>query len=139
MQYYVQKCDGRNSLIWIIIAYGYVLLTQLASIFLAFRTRKVKVKVLNDSKYIALIIYITSVIVTVMIIGAVTLDNYINADAAVFSGLILTFTTVVLTLVFVPKVCVRQWTHSQAPTLWNVNIKACRCREPGFFSYEKRQ
>ena len=133
MQYYVQKCDGRNSLIWIIIAYGYVLLTQLASIFLAFRTRKVKVKVLNDSKYIALIIYITSVIVTVMIIGAVTLDNYINADAAVFSGLILTFTTVVLTLVFVPKVCVRQWTHSQAPTLWNVNIKACRCGEPGIF------
>ena len=108
VQYYVQKCDGRNSLIWIIIAYGYILLTQLASIFLAFRTRKVKVKVLNDSKYIALIIYITSVIVTVMIIGAVTLDNYINADAAVFSGLILTFTTVVLTLVFVPKVCVRQ-------------------------------
>ena len=129
----MQKCDGRNSLIWIIIAYGYVLLTQLASIFLAFRTRKVKVKVLNDSKYIALIIYITSVIVTVMIIGAVTLDNYINADAAVFSGLILTFTTVVLTLVFVPKVCVRQWTHSQAPTLWNVNIEACRCGEPGIF------
>ena len=101
----MQKCDGRNSLIWIIIAYGYILLTQLVSIFLAFRTRKVKVKVLNDSKYIALIIYITSVIVTVMIIGAVILDDYINADAAVFSGLIMAFTTVVLSLVFVPKVC----------------------------------
>ena len=105
MQYFVQKCEGRNSLIWIIIAYGYVLLTQIVSIFLAFRTRKVKVKVLNDSKFIALIIYITSVIVTIMIIGAVTLDDFINIDAAVFSGLFLAFTTVVLTLVFVPKVC----------------------------------
>ena len=105
VEYFIQKCDGRNSLIWIIIAYGYILITQIAAVFLAFRTRKVKVKALNDSKYIALIIYITSVIITIMIICAITLDNYINADAGVFAGLIMVFATIVLVLVFIPKVC----------------------------------
>ena len=54
---------------------------------------------------IALIIYITPVVTTGILIGAVTLNDFINADAAVFSGLLMVFTTLVLGFTFIPKVC----------------------------------
>ena len=61
-------------------------------------------KALNDAKYIAIIIYLTTVILTMMIIGAITLEDFINADAGVFGGGLIVFTTAVLVLIFIPKV-----------------------------------
>ncbi len=104
VEYYVLTCNGNNSILWIIVLYAYLLLTQLSGVFFAFRTRKVQVKALNDSKQLSLIIYISSVIVTVMIIGAVALADFLNADAALFGAGLMVFTTVVLGLVFIPKV-----------------------------------
>ena len=97
-------CYGRNSHIWSISAFAYVLLTQFVSLFLAPPIRKMKVMG-NNHKTIALIIYITPVVTTGILIGAVTLNDFINADAAVFSGLLMVFTTVVLGFTFIPKVC----------------------------------
>lgn len=76
----------------------------MVAVILAFRTRKVNIKALNDSKYLTIIIYISSVIIALMLISAVLLERYLNIDAAVFGGLILLFTTVVLGLTFIPKV-----------------------------------
>jgi gamma-aminobutyric acid type B receptor len=73
-------------------------------VFLAFQTRKVAIKALNDSKYVAMIIYLSTVIVTMMIVFTVTLDEFLNADGAVFGGLIYIFTTIILTILFIPKV-----------------------------------
>ena len=72
--------------------------------FLAFQTRNVVIKALNDSKYAAIIIYLSTVIVTMMIIFTVPLDGFLNADGAVFGGLIYIFTTIILTILFIPKV-----------------------------------
>ena len=72
--------------------------------FLAFRTRKVKIKALNDAKYVALIIYMTTVVAIVMIACAVLLNDRLNADGAVFGGLFYIFATIVLTVLFIPKV-----------------------------------
>ena len=91
-------------MIWIIVLYLYILLTQLIAVFLAFRTRKVEIKVLNDAKYVAFIIYLTSFIIVIMIICAVLLSNYLNADGAVFGGLLYIFITTVLSVLFIPKV-----------------------------------
>lgn len=76
----------------------------MVAVILAFRTRKVSIKALNDSKYLTIIIYTSSVIIALMLVGAVLLDKYLNSDAAVFGGLIMLFTTVVLGLTFIPKV-----------------------------------
>ena len=97
-------CYGRNSHIWIISAFAYVLLTQFVSLFLAASIKKLKVKYM-DYKEIALIIYIIPVVTTGLLVGSVTLNDFISADAAVFSGLLMVFTTVVLGLTFIPKVC----------------------------------
>ena len=97
-------CQGPGDLIWIIVLYAYILLTQLFSVILAFKTRKVEIEILNDAKYVALIIYITSIILVIMIVCAILLSNYLNADGAVFGALLHIFTTTVLMIVFIPKV-----------------------------------
>jgi gamma-aminobutyric acid type B receptor len=104
--HYNLVCDGKRSLIWIIIIFAYILAAQLVAVYLAFRTRKVKIKALNDAKYLAFIIYITTFIITSMIIGAVSLRNFLNADAAVFSTGLFLFTTSILALLFVPKMVI---------------------------------
>ena len=97
-------CEGPRDLYWISINFAYIILTQFFSIFLAFQTRKVVIKALNDAKYVAVIIYLSSVIITMMIIFAVTLNQYLNADGAVFGCLIYIFATTILTILFIPKV-----------------------------------
>lgn len=97
-------CDGPKSIFWIVAFFAYILITQLISMFLAFRTRKVKIKALNDAKYVALIIYMTTVVAIVMIACAVLLNDRLNADGAVFGGLFYIFATIVLTVLFIPKV-----------------------------------
>ena len=104
MEHYNLVCEGKKSIIWIALLLSYSLLTQIAAVYLAFRTRKVKIVALNDAKYLAFIIYISSVILTGMMIAAVGLRNYLNADAAVFSTGLFLFTSCILGLLFVPKV-----------------------------------
>ena len=74
------------------------------AILLAFLTRKVKVKGLDDSKYIAAIIYITSIVLAVIFISSYTLKEFVNVFAAVISAGILVASSCVLALVFIPKV-----------------------------------
>ena len=51
---------------------------QLVGILLAFLTRKVKLRGLRDSKYIAAIIYISSVTFVVMVLINFTLEEFVN-------------------------------------------------------------
>lgn len=97
-------CEGPMAIIWILVNYGAVVLTQVVAVILAFRTRKVTIKALNDSKYLAIIIYTSTVIIAVMVASAVIFEKYLNADGAIFGGLLIIFTTVVLGLTFIPKV-----------------------------------
>ena len=86
------------------VLYGYKGLLQLIALLLAFRTRKVKVKGLDDSKYIAAAIYITSIVLAVTTVSTYTLMDYVNAYPAVVGLGFLLGTTMILGLVFVPRV-----------------------------------
>ena len=77
---------------------------QAIGVFLAFNIRKVKIKGLNDSKEISVILYITTVIVGIVILVTFVFGDYINVDAGTYGLGITTATTVVLTFIFVPKV-----------------------------------
>ncbi len=79
---------------------------QVIALVLAFFIRKVKVKGLDDSKYIAAAIYITSIVLAVIIVLTYSLKGFINVFAVVFSTGFLTGTTVILLLVFVPLVSI---------------------------------
>ena len=80
------------------------MLLQIISIVLAFSIRKVKVQGLNDSKYIAAAIYVTSIVLAVIIVATYSLKDVINGFAALFCTGFLVGTTAILVLVFVPLV-----------------------------------
>ena len=88
------------------VLYGYKGLLQAIALLLAFRIRKVKVKGLDDSMYIAASIYVTSIVLAVIIVSTYTLRDYVNAYPAVIGIGLLVGTSMILILVFVPRVSV---------------------------------
>ena len=82
----------------------YFALLQIVGIVLAFQTRRVKIRVLNDSKFVAALVYISSIVLVIITLVHFILRNYINVNAAVFSGGIIILATFFLVLTFIPKV-----------------------------------
>ena len=104
IEYCVYICTSNTVLIWQGIVFGYKALLQIVAIFLAFGTRKVTIEGLNDAKYIAGIIYVTSIVLAVLIVSFVTLDVYLNALAAMYSTGFTVLATLIMGFVFIPKV-----------------------------------
>jgi len=77
---------------------------QIIALVLAFATRKVTVKGLDDAKYIAAAIYVTSIVLAIIIVSNYTLKGFVNGFATVFCTGFLIGNTSILVLVFVPKV-----------------------------------
>ena len=86
------------------VLFGYKGLLTIFALFLAFRTRKIKIKGLDDSKYIAASIYVTSIVLAVIVVSTYTLRDYVNTYPAVVGIGLLLGTTFILGLVFVPRV-----------------------------------
>ncbi len=76
---------------------------------MAFHTRKIKIKVLNDSKEITAIIYINSIILVSLVITEFGLRAYNDAYAAVFGLALLIEATLFIGIVFIPKVCINTY------------------------------
>ena len=85
-------------------SFVYKALLQVVGIFMAFHTRKIKIKALNDSKEITATIYINSIILTLLIITEFGLQTYVDAYAALFGLALLVEATLFIGMVFVPKV-----------------------------------
>ena len=102
--YSIFICDSKARDITLGILYGYKAVIQVIALIFTFSIRKVKIKGLNDANYIAIAVYVTSIVTAVIIVSTYTLEDYINVYAAVFSCGFIIGTTVILMLVFVPKV-----------------------------------
>ena len=77
---------------------------QIIALVLAFAIRKVKVKGLDDAKFIVVTVYVTSIVLALIILAIYSLKGVINGFAALFCTGFLVGTTVILGLVFVPLV-----------------------------------
>ena len=86
---------------------------------MAFHTRRVKIKALNDSKEIAVIIYINSITLALLAVVEFALNTYHEVYAALFGLGLMVGATLFLTLVFVPKV---MYVHS---TCSDILLSAC--------------
>ena len=84
--------------------FAYLALLEIVGIVLAFQTRKVKIPILNDSKYVAALIYISSLVLVVLLLITFAVSEYLNTIAGVFYGGILILATCFLGFIFVPKV-----------------------------------
>ena len=97
-------CYTSDTLYWWLALYFYLAILQVSALVLAFKTRHVEIKVLNDSKETYAIVYITSVIVAELLIVTIALSEYNNIFTCFYYGGILIAATVILSLVYVPKV-----------------------------------
>ena len=103
--FYAWKCyDTTLPFVWVAMEYMYCILLQAAAVVLAFMTRKVQIKELNDSKSVAGIIYINSIVMASLVIITFASDGYIIVAETLYSGGIMLATAVFLGLTFIPKV-----------------------------------
>jgi gamma-aminobutyric acid type B receptor len=104
-EYSVWQCYESGSIPFVLdlLIFIYLGLLQLVGIILAFQTRKVKIPILNDSKSVTALIYISSIVLVVIVLITFILRGYINIIAALFSGGIILLATFFLVLSFIPK------------------------------------
>jgi len=102
--YFTYICDSASRKILLGILYGYKLVLQV--VILVFTSLKVKVKIrgLNDAKYIAAATSVTSIVLAVIIFTTYTLRNFVNVFPALICTGLFTGATSILGLVFIPKV-----------------------------------
>ena len=75
---FIYVCDSNSRSIFLGVLYGYKMVLQAISLLLAFSIRKVKVKGLDDAKYIAAAIYVTSIVLAVIIVATYSLKDVIH-------------------------------------------------------------
>ena len=90
--------------------YSYKGIMQILALILAFRTRHVKVKGLDDSKFAAASVYSTNIVITVMIIPTSVFRDYANVMTGIVGAGILVGTTIIIAFMFVPKVKIYMYT-----------------------------
>lgn len=107
IQYFAYGCYSKGNIpqyAWVGITHGYEAILLLVGIFFAIKTRKVKIKLLNDSKYVAGQVYVSAIALLLLVILTFTLDGYQNVSETVVSGGIIFASAVFMALAFVPKV-----------------------------------
>lgn len=103
-RHFIYICDSKARDILLGILYGYKAILQIIALVFSFSIRKVKVRGLNDAKYIAASIYVSSIVLAVVVVSTYTLKDFINAFAAVFCTGFWIGTSVILALSFIPLV-----------------------------------
>ena len=105
VHYYIPTCFQKDtpSYYWRILLMTYTAFLQCLGIILAFQTRKVKISALNDSKYVAAIIYISSITLLTLLFTHFGFYEYINISYGTLNGVIFVNTTAYLGLMFCPK------------------------------------
>ena len=104
-EHFMYVCSSKARDIFLGILYGYKMILQVIALVFAFSTRKVKVKGINDAKYITAATYVTSIVLAVIIVATYSMKDFVNAFPALVCTGFLIGTTFILGLVFVPKVC----------------------------------
>lgn len=104
-KYFIYVCISTERQITLGVLYGYKALLQLLAVILALKTSNVKVKGLDDSLYIIVATYLSSLVLLTVIIMTYTAYDLINTYAVVTSGSFILGSTMIVGLVFIPKVC----------------------------------
>ena len=102
--HFIFVCLNSSAIVWLSISYAYKAFLQIVAMFMAFHTRRVKIKALNDSKEIAVIIYINSITLSLLAFVEFALNSYHEVYAALFGLALLVGATLFLTLLFIPQV-----------------------------------
>ena len=104
--YFIYTCSKNQHirLISLGLIYLYVGIYYVCALFFTFKTSKVKIKGLDGAKYIATLVYTTSIVIALTSISLLLLRQYINAYAMVYSFGFWFGNIAILGFLFFPKV-----------------------------------
>ena len=103
-QYFIYTCNSIARDITLGVLYGYKLLLHLATVVMALKTRKVRVKGLNDYREIVLATYVSSFVLVIILIFNIFVSDRIDLFTVLTSFGLFVGATAIMVLVFVPKV-----------------------------------
>ena len=104
----IDICSAEVDYVTVIVLVLYKSVYLWVGLYLAFETRKVKVKALADSQYIAASVYVSIMTCIAIVPVAIWLREMIDIHYGVLSGILMLGVTTVLALVFLPKVSFRR-------------------------------
>ena len=115
-------CLAEDRIIWLSVMFVYKGILLIIGICLAFETRKVNIRHLNDSKLIGMAVYGIVVLSVALSVIGLLLETHVNAFYEVIGGLIMLGNTSLLCLIFIPKV-INHWISSKSsPCNVNCNL-----------------
>lgn len=104
IQNQIQICQSNHYIIWLAIVFSYKLILLLGGVFLAWKTRKVTIDSLNDSRSLAMTIYNIFVICCAGVTTNIVSNLILDGGYALMAGFIIICTTSSMALIFIPKV-----------------------------------
>ena len=104
--HFIYLLDSPIRSIFRAILYSYKGVLQLIALLLAFRTRNINVKGLDDAKYIISTVYITTIGIVVITMTSFVLREFLIVYTAIMSLTLFFATAVILGLIFIPKVTI---------------------------------
>ncbi|XP_028399793.1 gamma-aminobutyric acid type B receptor subunit 2-like [Dendronephthya gigantea] len=139
---YIFNCTSKHEKYFLITTLGYKGLLLVFGIFLAWETRNIEIKALNDSKYIGISVYNVVILSVIGVILATTMagsDRY-NVYLALMSLVVVLCTAATLGIVFVPKIIglqriINSTTNEKLETVYSVKSSddgqtpCCCCEE----------
>lgn len=102
--YYNVQCVSDHGLIWVTLLFGYKVVLQITGMVLAFLTRKVKVRGLNESLEVQLVMFITTPIVVVALTLRLVFSDYLNVVGTLYALGVALVGGATLGIIFIPKV-----------------------------------
>jgi len=78
VEYYNLQCISETGLYWVAVLFGYKVILQISGVILAFLTRKIEVRGLNESREVQAVMIITTPLVVVGMVLRQVFDGYLN-------------------------------------------------------------
>ncbi|GFS03758.1 metabotropic gamma-aminobutyric acid receptor [Elysia marginata] len=100
----LELCHSDNITVWLGVVFGYKGILLIFGIFLAYETRSVKLKQVNDSRFVGMSIYNVVVLCVITAPISLIISNQENATFAFVSLAILLCSFLSMGLIFVPKI-----------------------------------
>ncbi|KAK3728690.1 hypothetical protein RRG08_041874 [Elysia crispata] len=100
----LELCHSENITVWLGVVFGYKGILLIFGIFLAYETRSVKLKQVNDSRFVGMSIYNVVVLCVITAPISLIISNQENATFAFVSLAIVLCSFLSMGLIFVPKI-----------------------------------
>ena len=104
MEYYNLQCISETGLYWVTVLFGYKVILQISGVVLAFLTRKIEVRGLNESREVQVVMIITTPVVVVGMVLRLVFNDYLNVVGTTYGLGTVIVTGTALGIIFIPKV-----------------------------------